>query len=58
MLETIQKLYFSLRNNSELNTEQGSNSLHLMVVMPDEQAHTDESEQEFEGYDENVYHNC
>ena len=27
-----------------------------MVVVPDEQAHTDESEQELEGYDENVYH--
>jgi hypothetical protein len=24
-----------------------------MVVVPDEQAHTDESEQELEGYDEN-----
>jgi hypothetical protein len=28
-----------------------------MVVVPDEQAHTDESEQELEYYDENVYHN-
>ena len=28
-----------------------------MVVVPDEQTHTDESEQELEGYDENVYHN-
>ena len=28
-----------------------------MVVVPDEQAHTDESEQELEGNDENVYHN-
>jgi translation elongation factor EF-1beta len=28
-----------------------------MVVVPDEQGHTDESEQELEGYDENVYHN-
>ena len=31
--------------------------LRLMVVVPDEQAYTDESEQELEGYDENVYHN-
>ena len=28
-----------------------------MVVVPDEQAHTDESEQELEGYDEYIYHN-
>ena len=27
-----------------------------MVVVPDEQAHTDEGKQELEGYDENVYH--
>ena len=31
--------------------------LRIMVVVPDEQAHTDESEHELEGYDENGYHN-
>jgi hypothetical protein len=28
-----------------------------MIVEPDEQSHTNESQQEFEGYDEDVYHN-
>ena len=31
--------------------------LRLMVVVPNEQAHAEESQQELEGYDENVYHN-
>ena len=30
--------------------------LHLVVVVPDEQAHTNECHKELEGYDENVYH--
>ena len=31
--------------------------LCFVVVVPDKQTHTDEGEQELEGYDENVYHN-
>ena len=31
--------------------------LRFVVVVPDEQAHTDEGKQELEGYDENIYHN-
>jgi hypothetical protein len=41
----------------EDNTGQGSNSLRLVVVVPDEQTHTSEGKQELDGYNENVYHN-
>ena len=36
---------------------QGRDRLRLVVVVSDEQAHADESQQELEGYDENVDHN-
>ena len=32
--------------------------LRLMVIEPDKQGDADEGQQELEGYDENVYHNC
>ena len=31
--------------------------LRLIVVVPDEQAYADKSQQKLEGYNENVYHN-
>ena len=34
-----------------------TDNLRLVVVVPDEQSHTGESQQEFKGYDDNIYHN-